>query len=321
MSLLDIYIKLKKDLSFVEDELVKSIRSEHLMLNQTAAHLLKAGGKRIRPVFVLLAGKFGTYDLNRLVKIAVPLELIHMATLVHDDVIDDAETRRGKKTVKAHWNNQVAMITGDYIFAKSLVVISDLSEREPHQILSKAIVEMCLGELDQVRDFYRWNQSLRDYLRRIKRKTALLMAISCQLGALVTNADPKVVQALYRFGYHVGMAFQITDDILDLIGTEKELGKPAGSDLRQGNVTLPVLYALHSSADRDKVHQLTKQFAEEMKIDEMIAFVRQSGGIEYARRLADRYIHRAMEDLKELPDIPAKRDLVEISRFIGERNY
>src|SRR5690625_688725 len=141
MQLLDIYARLKNDIQQVEQELEHTVRSDHQLLNKTSLHLLKAGGKRIRPVFVLLAGEFGNYDVERLKKVAVALELIHMATLVHDDVIDDAITRRGKLTVKSKWDNRIAMYTGDYILAKSLLKVTELSEPRIHQILSKAMIE------------------------------------------------------------------------------------------------------------------------------------------------------------------------------------
>jgi heptaprenyl diphosphate synthase len=244
MKLLDIYARMKKDIAFIERELEDSIHTDHAMLRETSLHLLKAGGKRIRPVFVLLAAQFGRYDLERVKHIAVPLELIHMATLVHDDVIDDAHTRRGQLTVKSKWDNRIAMYTGDYIFAKALTVVTQLPNPQIHQILSEAIVDVCIGEMEQIRYFFRTDQSIRTYLLRIKRKTALLIAISCQLGAVAADAPEAYSRALYRFGYFAGMAFQIRDDILDLTGTEKQLGKPPGSDIKQGNITLPVLLAL-----------------------------------------------------------------------------
>jgi heptaprenyl diphosphate synthase len=250
MKFMKLYSAMKSDLQAIEDEMAHAVTSELPLLSETSLHLLKAGGKRIRPMFVLLSGTFGHYSLDTLKKVAVPLELIHMATLVHDDVIDDANTRRGQLTVKSKWDNRIAMYTGDYIYAKALTVITQLNNPRVHQILSGAIVQMCIGEMEQIRDFFNVEQTVRTYMRRIRRKTALLIAISCQLGALATGAPARICDALYRFGYNVGMAFQITDDLLDLCGTEKAIGKPPGSDLRQGNITLPVLYALEDESIR-----------------------------------------------------------------------
>lgn len=173
MKLLDIYEELRSDLKVIEEELAATLVTDQAGLNRSSGHLLEAGGKRIRPLFVLLSGHFGQYDINRLKRVAVPLELIHMATLVHDDVIDDADTRRGRKTVKAQWDNRVAMYTGDYIFARSLQVVTEIEDPAVHRILSRSIMDMCRGEIDQVRDFYDASPSLLRYFRRIKRKTAL----------------------------------------------------------------------------------------------------------------------------------------------------
>ncbi|MDB4867047.1 MAG: heptaprenyl diphosphate synthase [Cohnella sp.] len=324
MKIMQLYAAMKSDVQVIEDEMARSVASELSLLSETSLHLLKAGGKRIRPVFVLLSGKFGNYSLETLKKVAVPLELIHMATLVHDDVIDDADTRRGQLTVKSKWDNRIAMYTGDYIYAKALTVITELNNPKIHQILSGAMVQMCIGEMEQIRDFFNVEQSVRTYMRRIRRKTALLIAISCQLGALATNAPARICDAMYRFGYNVGMAFQITDDLLDLCGTEKAIGKPPGSDLRQGNITLPVLYALQDETIRgallDEIASIRRS---EVQTDSSpaVRLVRSSRGINAAEQLADRYIAKALKALEGLPDVAAKKNLAEIARFVAHRSY
>jgi heptaprenyl diphosphate synthase len=324
MKLLDIYARMKKDISFIEKELERTVDTDHAMLRETASHLLKAGGKRIRPVFVLLAAQFGIYDLNRIKHVAVPLELIHMASLVHDDVIDNADMRRGQLTVKSKWDSRIAMYTGDYIFAKALTVVSELDKPEIHRILSKAIVEVCIGEMEQIRLFYRVDQTIRDYLLRIRRKTALLIAISCQLGAVAADAPPEVCRRLYSFGYNVGMAFQIRDDILDLTGTEKELGKPPGSDIRQGNLTLPVLYALRMNEYREpllKELEVIRERDGQTDVSAFLHIVRGSGAIEMADQQSSRYIDKAIAQLDGLPNQRAKEDLIRIAHFVGNRSY
>lgn len=322
MKLRDIYSNLSNDIQKVEKELEQSLQAKQPVLKQASLHLLKAGGKRIRPVFVLLAGKFGDYNIEEMKKVAVPLELIHMASLVHDDVIDDAEMRRGRKTIKAKWDNRIAMYTGDYILARALSIITDLQQENGHQILSRAIREMTIGEIEQIRDQYNWDQHLYHYLKRIKRKTALLIAVSCHLGALATNVKEEYAWALYRFGYNVGMSFQITDDILDFTGTEKQLGKPAGSDLLQGNLTLPALYAIQDPLVRKKVNQITKESQlNKEQIEEILTLIRQSGGIEYADQCSKRYLQRAFDALEILPNIDAKQSLFEIAKYIGTRKY
>jgi heptaprenyl diphosphate synthase len=323
-NLLDIYARKKKDVAAIERELEESVYSNNAMLRETSLHLLKAGGKRIRPVFVLLAGEFGTYKLETMKHIAVPLELIHMATLVHDDVIDDADTRRGQLTVRSKWDNRIAMYTGDYIFAKALGVITKIANPVVHQIMSKAIVEVCIGEMEQIRFFFHTEQTIRDYLLRIKRKTALLIAISCQLGAKAAEAPDYVSSKLYDFGYNVGMAFQIRDDILDICGTEKQLGKPPGSDVKQGNITIPVLFALQQPhiktsilSELSRIEQLDGQ----TDVSRFLELIRSSDGVAKADALSQKYIDKAIKALETLPEIRAKKDLVEVAHFIGNRTY
>lgn len=324
MKMIQLYASMKSELRMIENEMVRVMTSDLPLLSETSLHLLKAGGKRIRPIFVLLSGKFGAYDKRALEKVAVSLELIHMATLVHDDVIDDADTRRGQPTVKSKWDNRMAMYTGDYIYAKALTVITELENPRVHQILSSAMVQMCIGEMEQIRDFFNVGQNVRRYLLRIRRKTALLIAISCQLGALAADAPTAACRSLYRYGYNVGMAYQIIDDLLDLCGTEKTIGKPPGSDLRQGNITLPVLYALEDEAVREPLlAAIEKIRASEGTADSSAAvrLVRASRGIADAERLADRYISKALQALEAVPAIPAKDNLVQIARFVAERSY
>jgi heptaprenyl diphosphate synthase len=324
MKLLDIYARLKSDISFIEKELEESIDTDQALLRESSLHLLKAGGKRIRPVFVLLSAQFGQYDLHKIKHIAVPLELIHMATLVHDDVIDDADTRRGQLTVRTKWDNRIAMYTGDYIFAKALMVASHLPNPAIHQILSEAMVEVCIGELEQIRFFYRTEQTLRDYLLRIRRKTALLIAVSCQLGAIAAEAPDWIAKKLFKFGYYVGMAYQIRDDILDLTGTEKQLGKPPGSDIRQGNLSLPVLYALRDREVRPKLLaeiERIRQADGQTDVSPFLAIIRNGPYLDCADRLSDRYIDKAIAVLDGLPELRAKQDLIDIARFIGNRSY
>lgn len=324
MKLLELYARLKKDIGYIEKQLARSIQTDHTLLNETSSHLLKAGGKRIRPVFVLLSGQFGNYSLSQLSHVAVSLELIHMATLVHDDVIDNAETRRGQLTVKSKWDNRIAMYTGDYIFAKALHEVTQLKNPVIHQILSKAIVQMCIGEMEQIRYFFRTDQSVYEYLLRIRRKTALLIAISCQLGALASELSEVDSRLLYSFGYNVGMAFQIRDDILDICGTESELGKPPGSDVKQGNITLPVILALkENNLRKSLLVEIDRiQLAEgQTDVSSFLEMIRHSQGLREAEGLANRYIDKAIAALSQLPNIRAKKNLIDIAYFVGNRSH
>ncbi len=321
MKLAMIYSFLKQDLAKIEDAVNETIQSENPVLREASSQLLKAGGKRIRPVFVLLAGKFGDYDIERMKAVAVSLELIHTASLVHDDVIDEAELRRGEPTIKSRWDNRIAMYTGDYIFARSLENLSKLDNPRAHQILAKTMVELCLGEIEQIKDKYNLEQNLRTYLRRIKRKTALLIAASCQLGGIASNVSPSEEKALYYYGYYVGMSYQIIDDVLDFTASEEELGKPAGSDLLQGNITLPVLYSLENPEFN---HQLQNYFKSSEALNPedlkpLIEEIKTNGSIGRSLAISDRYLKKAYESLDQLPSHRAKQTLKGIAKYIGKR--
>ena len=281
---------------------------------------MQSGGKRIRPVFVLLAAKFGQYDIHVVKHVAATLELIHTASLVHDDVVDDAALRGGEATVKSKWDNHVAMYTGDYILARSLELMSMIDQPLAHQILSKTIVEVCLGEIEQIRDKYSFEQNLRIYLRRIKRKTALLIASSCQLGAISTGVTKTNCKSLYRFGYYVGMSYQIIDDILDFTASEAELGKPAGSDLLQGNITLPVLFAMKDPALKQIIESVNEETSK-ADMEKIIEAIKASGAIVQASAVSEKYLQKAFNELETLPDNKARKILSQIAKNIGKRKF
>jgi heptaprenyl diphosphate synthase len=320
MKLKMMYSFLNSDINLIEKKLEETIRPESLLLQQASMHTLQAGGKRIRPVFVLLAGKFGHYDINVMKNVAVALELIHMASLVHDDVIDDADLRRGQPTVKSMWDNKVAMYTGDYVFALAIELMTNINKPLAHKILADTIVEVSVGEIQQFKDKYRYNQNFRDYLRRIKRKTALLIAVSCQLGAIAADVEESIHRKLFRFGYYVGMSFQITDDILDFTATEEELGKPAGSDLQQGNITAPALFAMEDDAVRSVIENVNEHTSQ-AEIKHIISLIKESDAITRSIELSDRYLAKAVAILDELPANKARKALRDIAKYIGRRKF
>jgi heptaprenyl diphosphate synthase len=321
VKLKDLYSFLKKDLQQIEDQLLQSVSSEQPLIHTAGEDLLKAGGKRIRPVFVLLSAQFGNYDIQQIKKPAAALELIHMASLVHDDVVDDADMRRGAQTVKSKYDSKIAMYTGDFIFASALKLMSDIPIPRAHQILALGMKEMCLGEIEQINEQYDTEQNVRQYFRRIKRKTALLIALSCQLGAITSEADVSVQKVLYEFGYCVGMAFQITDDILDFTASEKQLGKPAGSDLKQGNITLPALYTIAQYPEfKEKLEKYYRD-NEPALLKELLQIIKHNGGIEHATSISERYLKRAKMAANSLPDKVAKDSLIKVADFIGSRKF
>lgn len=321
MKLAKTYGFLKKDLDTIEHAINQSVQANHPVLRDASTKLLEAGGKRIRPIFVLLSSQFGNYDIERIKTAAVALELIHMASLVHDDVIDDADLRRGKPTVKKMYDNRTAMYMGDYVLANALEHITTLKNSKAHQVLSKTMVQLVLGEIEQIKEKYNWNQHIRNYLRRIKRKTALLIATSCKLGALAAGTTDRQAGKLYEYGYYIGMSYQIIDDILDFTAAESEIGKPAGNDLMQGNITIPVLYAMQDK----QFHALLQDTftrpdqMETYHIDKLIQLLKQTDAIQQSYRLSNLYLQKALSALNDLPDIRAKSALQDIAKYIGGR--
>ncbi|WP_083995406.1 heptaprenyl diphosphate synthase component II [Caryophanon latum] len=321
MKLALLYAEFKSDIDVIEKELVQALNSSSHMLNDASVHLVQAGGKRIRPVFVLLCAKFGQYDIERLKHVAVPLELVHMASLVHDDVIDDSNMRRGQHTVKAQWNNRVAMYTGDFIFARALQSLAHIEQPIIHQVLAHTMVELCNGEVIQIEDKFQLNQNIKTYFRRIKRKTALLIESSCYMGALAAGVSQKDAMHLKRFGYFVGMSYQIIDDILDFTATDKELGKPAGSDLLNGNITLPVIYMQNDPRIQAYVEQIQTGQLTEQERQHMLTLVRNSEAIAKASAISERYLQKALHEIDQLPKHPMRKKLRDIARFIGKRDF
>ncbi len=318
----DFFSEIRNELSVVEEELIKAVRSSDPLLTETATHLIRAGGKRLRPAFCLLGGKFADFQLDKIVPLAVALELIHMATLVHDDVVDASLTRRGEPTVKAQWGNRISTHIGDYLLGKSLIFISLYDDPLIPRVLAETSVKMSEGEILQIATTYDLDQNIKDYFYRINRKTALLISASCQLGAVACGAPRQLHQTLRRFGHYIGMAFQITDDILDMTAEQTKLGKPVGGDLRQGIITLPTIYALRKNSVRGRLQEIiSKTDKNDQEINEAIDLIIGCGGIDYADAISDKYIAKAKKELAGLPDVPVKKTMHIIAEFIGIRSF
>jgi len=322
MAYREILKEIKTELDYIENELKKYSFSSDTILGESSGHLLRAGGKRLRPAFVILAAKFFNYYMERIAPLAVAIELIHMASLVHDDVIDGSPTRRGIPTVSAEWGDPIALFTGDYLLAQALIIVARHTNEEIARILAKVSLEMCEGEIEQIENVGKIDQGLRIYLRRIKRKTALLISTCCFTGALAGEAPSDLARCLHRYGYYLGMAFQITDDVLDFEGSEKVFGKPVGSDLRQGIITLPVYYTLRNQETGHRMASiLAKQEKQESDWEEAMALVRRSGSLNLARNCCNMYLEKARRELLALPDLPPRRVLAAITDFVGKRDF
>src|SRR5436190_7538089 len=230
-------------LAEVEAGLEKAVRSDSDFVTEAASYLLSAGGKRFRPMLLLLGGYFGDPTDPRLIQGAVAIEIVHLATLYHDDVIDEAVSRRGHTSVNATWGNTVAILTGDFLFARASEISADLGT-DVSRLLARTIATLCDGQIREVELTGRDTADEGAYMEIIRRKTAALIATSCRLGGMLSDASAEAVERLDDLGMALGMAFQLSDDIMDVVSTEAELRKEPGQDIREGVYTLPVLYAL-----------------------------------------------------------------------------
>ncbi len=321
--MLELFNEIKDEMQVVEKELRAVVQTQHPILTETSTHLLNAGGKRLRPALALFGAKFYNFELKKVLPLAVAMELIHMASLVHDDVVDASMTRRGIPTVKAMWGNSISTHIGSYLFAKSLALISEYEDTPlVSRILSDTSVKMCEGEIQQISSSFDIDQNLKDYFYRIKCKTALLIAASIQLGAVACNAPENIHLPLRRYGHYIGMAFQVTDDILDMVADQTQLGKPIGGDLRQGIITLPVIFALACCKQKDRLMELVcKVDKNEDEVQEALTIIKECGAIGQSFDIAKKYTTKAKEALKVLPDIPTRLTLSLAADFVGIRKF
>jgi heptaprenyl diphosphate synthase len=313
---------INEELNELEHFIEKNINSPQLLISSAVKDLASAGGKRIRPALTILIGKALGQKKQKLIPIAASMEIIHMATLVHDDIVDDAGVRRGRPTVQSRYGKDVAVFTGDYLFSKAFLVISQYADKESLKWFAYAIKRICEGEIEQYENRYSLNLSLLKYMRRIRRKTGVLLALSCMAGMPGRRLNIKLMRGLSSYGMNLGLAFQINDDILDYVGEESTVGKPVGSDIRQGVYTLPLIYAAgHSKRKDELVGILKKEAYSEEDISTVINIVRESGGIEYSKRLAERYVSKGLESIGFLKDNMYKKALTDLIVDLNKRNY
>lgn len=304
----------------VEEALEKSVRAEASgMLTETSSYLIAAGGKRFRAMLVLLAGYFGDAADSRLVPGSVSIELVHLATLYHDDVIDEADARRGAPSANVRWDNTVAILTGDYLFARASEISTDLGT-EVCRLLARTIAVLCDGQIREVESSAKVEQEIAAYLEIIRRKTASLVATSCRLGGMLSDAEPEHVDVLEEFGDALGMAYQLSDDIMDITASQIELGKEPGQDLREGVYTLPVLHALAHDEHRDELARtLTHGAPDGEMLDRALEIVRSGGSVDAAREAVTDEVRRATALAERLPGGPSRHALIQLAKFLAVR--
>jgi heptaprenyl diphosphate synthase len=304
----------------VEDALEKSVRVETSgLLSETSSYLIAAGGKRFRAMLVLLAGYFGDPADPRLVPGSVSIELVHLATLYHDDVIDEADARRGAPSANVRWDNTVAILTGDYLFARASEISTELGT-EVCRLLARTIAVLCDGQIREVSSSASVEQDVASYLEIIRRKTASLIGTSCRLGGLLSDAEAEHTDVLEEFGDALGMAYQLSDDIMDITSSQIELGKEPGQDLREGVYTLPVLHALAHDEHREELTRILSHGTPDGEmLDRALEIVRAGGSVVAAREAVTEEVRRATRLAERLPDGPARHALIQLAMFLAVR--
>ena len=314
---------LQHELAAVEAALVECSRSEVELISLAARHIVNAGGKRLRPQLALLSAQAFDYEGPAAVSMAAAMELIHTATLVHDDIVDESDSRRGRATANFFWGNSASVLMGDYLVIKAFTLAAETGDPRLFRLLCDTIGRMCEGEVLQICVRAEMALDVGTYLKIIEAKTAILMSTCCRTGALLGGATRDQTEALALFGSKVGLAFQIIDDILDYTGEEQSLGKPVGGDLREGKVTLPLIFALQRARAADR-----KQLAEALErpsvllasdIEAVVQIIARCDGFAASRQKAWEFIRDACCDLKAIPAGPPREGLAYLAGKTVER--
>lgn len=310
------------DLLQVENHLIQLLERRGGVLKGPAEMMFRSGGKRLRPALVLLCSRLFGQQPEAAVAIAAAVEMVHGASLIHDDVIDATETRRGKPTLNALTGNRFAVLLGDLLLCQALLAVAELQRVNLVQVVSQAVADMTTGQLLELRCQGDVETSKEQYLRMIEGKTAALMEAGCRLGALLNDVSPEQVEACGRFGRNLGMAFQITDDVLDIWGKAEKLGKPVGNDLRERKYTLPFLHAYGESeqAQRNLVRQLLAQDTlDQGSMDALVQWMNRHNSRQHSLDLAHGYLKEARAAVLLTPPGGTRNSLEELLDYVTER--
>lgn len=319
MHLSDIYAPVQEDLVQVKQEIDAVSQVDFSWLSELLRYSLGGNGKGIRPALTLLAGKFYRYDLDTLLPMAVATELLHVATLAHDDAIDRSEVRRSRPTLYKVWGEDKAVLLGDYLFAKAGELAATTRNLRVIRLFAQTLRIISTGELAQAFSSFSLEQTYEQYIQRISYKTASLFTLATESGATLSEAPEESIKALSDYSYSLGVAFQIVDDVLDFVGTEEELGKPTGSDLDQGTLTLPAMLLLERYPEDNPVQKLFQGGDKRANTERAIEMVRNSPIIDECYRVAADYCARASRSLDCLADNASHRSLVSLADFILSR--
>ncbi|MFN8590819.1 MAG: polyprenyl synthetase family protein [Thermomicrobiales bacterium] len=321
----DVFATMRPDLRLVEERLEGAARVDYPAISDLILGLVRAGGKRLRPLILLLAGRAYENDLDTLVTAGAGVELLHTASLVHDDTVDRAALRRGKPTLNSVLSSGAVILLGDFLFAQSAMLAAATDRPRVVRIFAATLADICDGQLQEMFNAHRLDQTREEYERRIFGKTASLFAGAAEMGAIIGQAPESHVQALRQYGADVGMAFQIVDDVLDLREGTQQLGKPAGHDLTQGTVTLPtMIYAADLPLDSEEMARLRGVVSGDIEdagaIERVVLDIRASGALAAAMLQAERFVERAKSNTLAVPDPEVRAMLDEIADLVRERS-
>lgn len=327
VTLAEICRPIQDDLKAYEREFKILLKSNVFLIDKVVQYTISRKGKRLRPILVILTSRLHNHSSNgevldsRNLKAAAIMELLHTATLVHDDVVDGSDQRRGAPSVNSIWKNKVSVLFGDFLFSKSLLAMLSLRSLRAYEIISETAERMSQGELlgvERNKDYWMEEEV---YFRLIADKTASLLAAACQIGAVSSSENEEDIAAMRQFGENLGIAFQIRDDLLDILGKEKKTGKPLGNDIRDNKVTLPLIYALRHAQKKEarRIIRKIKKKVNKQELKEINEFVHANGGIEYAMQKSDEYSRLAIRTLDRYPDSPYKDSLTKLVEFIKVR--
>lgn len=298
----------------------KNAKCKDKFIEKSIIELIESGGKMLRPAFVIISSKWGESNEGKVRALASVVEMLHMATLVHDDIIDDAKVRRGTETIQSKYGKDYAVYIGDYLFCACFRLLASEGSLQSIKIDSKAMSRICLGEIEQLNSKFSENLSVKNYLSRISGKTAELFSLSMYIGAAESNCPEKLCREFWNIGHNIGMAFQIIDDILDYTGTDESIKKSAMNDIKQGIFTLPFIIAFRN--DKKKIEPyMKKETFDDKDVYEIIKLVRENKGVEKAKELALKYTNKAFKRINKLPDNEYKDILIEVIKGLLMRNY
>ncbi len=319
----DVWEAYRDELEGVERQVRTNLDSSVALVNTVAAHILNSGGKRIRPLLLLLSARLCGYTGRDHHQLGSLVEFIHTATLLHDDVVDDADIRRGQPTARKVWGNQISILVGDYLYSKAICQVVDFRSQGINEVLAEACKKMAEGEVLQL--YYNGNPAMpeTEYLKIVEHKTAGLIAASCRMGAILADASEAQQDALFRFGQYLGMAFQLADDTLDYTANGEHLGKTLGQDLRQGKATLPLLHLLHHCSEQDRqmiIDRMETRTLTEEDLGRLIRLMEEFGSIAHAMDRARTFVAAAQRDLSQFEDSTAKRALSVAADYMVTRD-